>query len=201
VHDQYVRRPRDLPWRGRRVRLNLIVRRFRCQNEACPRRTFAEDFGPALRRYAHYTVEAEALLLLHWEPNWTMAELDVFRYRVAAQVSADHWVIDGNYSKVRDLVWGRADTVVWLDYPFAVTFARLVRRTLARLRSGEELWNGNRERIGQLLSRDSLLVWAVRTYPRYRATFPTLLADQSYAHLRVVRLRAPRGAEKWLANC
>src|SRR5438093_1009614 len=46
VHDQYVRRPRDLPWRGRRVRLNLVVRRFRCQNQSCPRRTFAEDFGP-----------------------------------------------------------------------------------------------------------------------------------------------------------
>jgi transposase len=63
VHDQYVRRPRDLPWRGRRVRLNLVVRRFRCQNEACPRHTFAEDFDPALRRYAHYTAEAEAMLL------------------------------------------------------------------------------------------------------------------------------------------
>ena len=63
VHDQYVRRPRDLPWRGRRVRLNLVVRRFRCQNEACPRHTFAEDFGPTLGRYAHYTAEAEALLL------------------------------------------------------------------------------------------------------------------------------------------
>src|SRR5438128_1759232 len=63
VHDQYVRRPCDLPWRGRRVRLNLVVRRFRCQNATCPRHTFAEDFGPALRRYAHYTAEAEAMLL------------------------------------------------------------------------------------------------------------------------------------------
>jgi transposase len=63
VHDQYVRRPRDLPWRGRRVRLNLIVRRFRCQKANCPRGTFAEDFGPALDRYAHYTADAETLLL------------------------------------------------------------------------------------------------------------------------------------------
>ena len=101
-----------------------------------------------------------------------MAELDVFRHRVASQVSADGWVIDGNYAKVRDLVWARADTVVWLDYSFALTFARLLRRTLARIHSGEELWNGNRERFAeQFLSRDSLLVWAITTYPRYRATF------------------------------
>ena len=57
IHDRYVRRPRDLPWRGRRVRLNLVVRRFRCQNATCPRRTFAEDFGPALGRYAHFTTD------------------------------------------------------------------------------------------------------------------------------------------------
>src|SRR5919199_6120810 len=63
VHGSYVRRPRDLPWRGRRVHLNLVVRRFRCQNAACPRHTFAEAFGSALRRYAHYMAEAEATLL------------------------------------------------------------------------------------------------------------------------------------------
>jgi transposase len=63
IHDRYKRHPTDLPWRGRRVRWNLVVRRFRCQNEACPRHTFAEDFDPVLRRYAQYTADAEATLL------------------------------------------------------------------------------------------------------------------------------------------
>jgi len=63
VHDRYTRQPRDLPWRGRRVRLRLIVRRFRCLNDACRRRTFAECFDPVLRRYAHFTADAEAALL------------------------------------------------------------------------------------------------------------------------------------------
>jgi adenylate kinase family enzyme len=143
-------------------------------------------------------VELDAL---HWEPNWTMAELHVFRRRVASHIAADRWVIDGNYSKVRDLVWGRADTVVWLDYPFAVTFARLLRRTFARVWSGQELWNGNRERFAeQFLSRDSLLAWAIKTHPKYRATFPMLFADESYGHLRVVRLRRPREAQRWLSS-
>jgi adenylate kinase family enzyme len=157
--------------------------------------TFAASLAARLR-VPHVELDA-----LHWEPNWTMAELDVFRRRVARQVSADGWVIDGNYAKVRDLVWGRADTVVWLDYSFALTFARLLRRTLARIRSGEELWNGNRERFAeQFLSRDSLLVWAIKTYPRYRATLPALLASDACSHLRVVRLRAPRDAQEWLGG-
>jgi transposase len=42
VHCHYTRSPRDLPCNGRRVRLVLGVRRFRCSNEQCERQTFAE---------------------------------------------------------------------------------------------------------------------------------------------------------------
>lgn len=63
VHDRYRRRPLDLPWRGLTVRLALTVRRFCCNNAACERRTFAEDFTPIVPRYARRTTEAAALLL------------------------------------------------------------------------------------------------------------------------------------------
>jgi transposase len=63
IHDRYVRRPLDLPWRGRVVRLQLTVRRFRCTAVACPRATFAEGFGPRLPRRAWRTAEADGLLL------------------------------------------------------------------------------------------------------------------------------------------
>ncbi|MCL4732909.1 ISL3 family transposase [Patescibacteria group bacterium] len=42
VHCHYTRSPRDLPCNGRRVRLVLGVRRFRCSNNGCKRQTFAE---------------------------------------------------------------------------------------------------------------------------------------------------------------
>jgi transposase len=63
LHDRYVRRPFDLPWRGRVVRLRLIVRRFRCPTATCAQQTFAEDFGPALARYARRTADAVTVLL------------------------------------------------------------------------------------------------------------------------------------------
>ncbi len=63
VHDRYMRRPRDLPWRGRVVRLRLGVRRFRCATVTCSRRSFVEDFGPELPRYARRTADASAFLL------------------------------------------------------------------------------------------------------------------------------------------
>ena len=45
VQSHYVRRPSDLPCAGRRVRLRLLVRRFRCSVPSCQRQVFAERFG------------------------------------------------------------------------------------------------------------------------------------------------------------
>ena len=50
------------------------------------------------------------------------------------------WVIDGNYSAVRDIVWDRAEAVVWLDFPLRTVLWRYAIRTRRRIRTGEELW-------------------------------------------------------------
>ncbi len=155
--------------------------------------TFAASLAAKLE-VPHIELDA-----LHWEPNWLMAELEVFRNRVASVIQAERWVADGNYSKVRDLVWSRADTVIWLDYSLVLTLTRLLRRTLARVLTGEELWNGNRERFAeQFLSSESILLWAFKAHARYRATYPALLASEAYRHLRVVRLRTRQDTERWL---
>ena len=68
-----------------------------------------------------------------------------YRARVASVTAGERWVIDGNYSKVRDVVWARADTVVWLDLPRRTVMRRVIWRSSGA--SGRvELWNGNRER-------------------------------------------------------
>jgi hypothetical protein len=143
-------------------------------------------------------IELDALF---WGPGWTMAELPVFRSRVAAVVAGDAWVVDGGYSDVRDLVWARADAVVWLDYPLAVTLSRLLRRIVARIRDGTELWpgTGNRETIrNQVFTRDPLLWFAVRTHRGRRRRIAEMLARPEHGHLMVHRFREPREAERWL---
>ena len=156
--------------------------------------TFARALAGRLS-CAHVELDA-----LHWEPGWRMADLEVCRARVAAATDAEAWVCDGSYGKVRPIVWGRADTLVWLDFSLPVVLARLARRTATRVWTREELWNGNREVLRDHLrpSKDNLFVWAVRQHPRHRREYPAALTEPAYAHLRLVRLRSPREADAWL---
>ncbi len=135
---------------------------------------------------------------LHWGPGWTPASVEEMRPRVAAALGGEAWVADGNYSKVRDLIWPRADTLIWLDYTLPLVLARLTRRTVGRLVRRERLWNENREELRHLLARDSLFVWVIQSHPRHRRQYPALLTQPEHAHLTVIQLRSPRATARWL---
>jgi adenylate kinase family enzyme len=134
---------------------------------------------------------------LHHGPGWTEATADVLRARVEPLVAEDAWVVDGAYrGKLGDLVLEHADLVIWLDLPLRVWLPRLLRRTVRRVVRREELWNGNRENLRNVLfSRDSLILYALRSHFRHRRSYPVVLSSYE-----VVRLRSPREVERWLAS-
>ena len=135
---------------------------------------------------------------LHWGPNWAVPRIDDFRQRVEAALAGERWAVAGNYSITRDIVWGRADTLIWLDYPLPLILWRLLRRTVRRVFTREELWNGNREHLReQFASRESLFYIAVTTYRSRRRKFAAALAQPEYAHLVVWRFRRPGELARW----
>ncbi len=135
---------------------------------------------------------------LRWSPNWTPKPHDDLFREINAAVSGDLWVIDGNYSRSRPIIWPRADTLVWLDYPFHIVISRLLRRTLRRVLFGEPCCNGNRESLGRALSRDSILLWALQTHAHRRRDFTQAMGDPRHAHLRKLRFRSPKETAAWL---
>ncbi|MBC8225028.1 adenylate kinase [Candidatus Bathyarchaeota archaeon] len=156
--------------------------------------TVARRIAEALR-FPHVELDA-----LHWEPGWEEAPIDVFRERVSESTRGSQWVVDGNYGKVRDIVWGRADTVVWLDYGFPRIFLRLLWRTLRRGVLRERLWNDNRESLTLALSKDSILLWAIKSYPKNKEEYPKWMSSLEYAHIRFLRQDSPRETEAWLKS-
>jgi len=138
---------------------------------------------------------------LHFGPRWQEVPYEMFRARAAERLAGDGWVVDGNYSVVRDLGWERTELVVWLDYSLPLILTRLFRRTFRRIVAREALWHGNRESLyTHLCTRESLFWWLLKTYRRRRRQLTALRADPQWAHLRWVHFRRPAEADRWLAG-
>src|SRR5829696_9943485 len=154
--------------------------------------TFAAELA---RRLGLTYVELDAL---HHGPNWSEPTAEEFRARVGAAMAAAPagWVIDGDYdAKLGKTVVAPADTIVWLDLPLQVTFPRLWRRTLHRIRNNVELWGGNRETWrDQFASRHSIFVWTMVSHVKHRRRWPARFAGDP----RLVRLRSAAEVRRWL---
>jgi adenylate kinase family enzyme len=119
---------------------------------------------------------------IYHQPNWTALPTEEFRAKVLEFASQDAWIIDGNYSKVRDILDARITQIIWLDYPRWFVMLRLFRRTLWRAITSQELWNGNRESAKTWLNPDpkeNILLWAWTTHARTRQRYETLFNEQT----------------------
>jgi adenylate kinase family enzyme len=127
------------------------------------------------------------------QPGWSELPTDEFRRRVAELVAGETWVTDGNYTAVRDLVWARADTVIWFDLPRPLVMRRVILRTLRRALTRQELWNGNCEPLTNFYRLDpeqNIIRWTWVMHCAYVARYSAAMADEANAHLHFIRLRS-----------
>lgn len=134
-----------------------------------------------------------------WNPGWVANSKEELRARIGPLVEAEGWTLDGNYSKLHDLTWSRAECVIWLDYPLPVILYRLIRRTFKNCLQRSELCNGNYESLRlQLFSRQSIFLWALQSHRRRRKKI--LSGLKRYPHLKLIRFRSPRKAASFIQN-
>ena len=137
---------------------------------------------------------------LRYLPHWKKVAEQTFFDEVVRNAGASEWVIDGNYELTRDIVWIRAQVLIWVDYPLRIVVWRLLKRTAQRLMTGEVFANGNREPFWRLFGPNSIVLWAIRSHGARRRRFEELLATTRYAHLHVLRLRSQREADAYLTQ-
>jgi len=138
-----------------------------------------------------------------WDAGWTHRDVDEARRLVTGFVAAhpDGWVADGNWTNRLDGLldpgtdYG-ADAFVWLDHSRALVMSRVIRRTLRRAMTREELWHGNRERPLDWFTRRSIMRWAWTQHPVVRARMQQRIDDG----VPVIRLRGPREVDAWVRS-
>lgn len=145
----------------------------------------------AAKRLAIPHTELDAL---RQGPNWTLTPDPEFRRQVSAIVNQDRWILDGNYEVIRDLVWPRATAIVWIDPPLPIIMAQVIWRSFSRAITGQELWNGNRERLRNWLDPDHPIRWAYATHAQRQKEF------LAHGGPQWIRLRSRTAIAGWLAS-
>ncbi len=131
----------------------------------------------------------------YWGENWRRIPLTEVHAQIGLVTAKPQWVLDGNFDAARELVWNRADTLVWLDYPRYVVWLRLIRRNLGWFLSGTPTWSGNRMTLKIALSG---IRHGLHGYEAKRREYSAVLP--LYQDTRVFCFQHPRDAAAWLAR-
>lgn len=134
---------------------------------------------------------------LYWRDDWQAVPMEAVLRQLEQATKTETWILDGNVDNGRDVIWQRADTIIWLDY------------ALPRL-----LWQVTRRNIMWWLQRKSwtetAMTWqhawsgirhAYRSHALKRAHYPEYLYD--FPHAKIYHFRQPKEAQRWLLslNC
>lgn len=134
---------------------------------------------------------------LHHGAGWV--KRPEFEADASALAAGDRWITEDQYQTfIGDLLWQRADTVLWLDLPRRVVMWRVITRTFVRMVLRTELYNGNRERVSNLASSGHPIRWAWSQHADRRARTEAKLAEHPAVH--VERFRTTAEIDRWLAR-
>ena len=138
---------------------------------------------------------------LHWLPNWQERADDEFRGLVKQATASDTWVLDGNYSVVRDIVWPRATKIIWLNHSFSLVLYRSFTRSIVRAVTKKKLFAGNVETFKQtFFSRDSIILWVLQTYHQKRKRYNKLLPQLKFQGIEIIELNNQKQVQQYLKN-
>jgi len=141
--------------------------------------------------------------IFHWKPNWKNASDKEFLSAIVENTSGSNWILDGNYSHTQSVKWANVDTVVWIDYSWIRTFYQASKRAVIRAVMKKENWpgTGNVESFRKtFLSRDSVLLWTMKSYRSNKKYYEKILKDKEYSYINFVRLTSPAETRKFIAS-
>lgn len=141
--------------------------------------------------------------LLNWRPNWHdryVHEFEAFEADVLREISDPEWVLAGGYSKVRAMIFARANTVVWLDLPKTLVLRQVIWRSIRRAVSRKPILNGNYESFLRWFNTGHPIQIVWRHYARKTQTYKAQLAAPDAAHLRVFQCKSRADVEETLRS-
>lgn len=128
---------------------------------------------------------------LYWLPNWELRPKGDFASLLENATRSDCWIICGNQSRFRHLIWPKADTIIWLDLPLYILLWRVFFRSLQRICDKKTICNGNYETFSRLFCSKSIIFWLLKGYFRHRRDYSKQM--EAVTHVKWVHIRKSKG--------
>ena len=140
------------------------------------------------------------------QPGWKLRPAEEFRSDLQRRLSGAEqgWVTCGHYERLAgSMHLEQANKIVWIDLPRSTVMARVIRRTIRRVITREELWNGNKEPWTNLYHWDSelnVIRWSWMTCNGRREEYERCASDGSWAHATAIRLHSRKVVRGFLES-
>lgn len=132
---------------------------------------------------------------LTWDPGWTVVPQEIQKRRIREICSGDSWILDSAYGNWIDIPLERVQLVISLDYSRGRSFWQLLKRTVSRSITKEQVCNGNIESFKAMFSKDSLLLWHYKSFHRKRERIHQWAKEGKFS---VKVFKNPRELSQWL---
>lgn len=139
----------------------------------------------------------------HHLPGWEQQGREALRSQIAEEIEHEHWVCDGNYNSVGDLVQSAAETIVVFDLGRWTVLRQVMARTARRALTREELWNGNREPLSNFTCWDpekNVIRWSWTRHEGYGEEFRSMESSGTWDHADVIWVKRHADADRWLSS-
>jgi len=141
----------------------------------------------------------------NWLPGWKMRPNEELREIIKKEVKKPGWVVCGNYLRLQDITWPKADVIIWLDYPLRICLWRCLKRTIRGIITKEPTCNGNYETIrNTFFSTNSIFYWLFRSHfriHRKHEVFKRLKqGDPIYKNITLMRFKSQKETDAWFKN-
>ena len=123
---------------------------------------------------------------LFWNPNWQETSKEKMEEHIRDKTSHEEWVLVGNYQRYEALKWKDVETVVWVDPPFIRNLWQITERSVRRAIHKKEIWEGTgcyESFYKTFCTRDSIILWMLRTYSGIQKEYSRKMNSQDYEHI------------------